>query len=102
MRLGQDVTGIPRKNNRALAAYFEYANQGIEVVEDGLKEMCFGEYLVERGIIDRFQLLQALQMQDRQPGVLLGECVAALGRVPYSQIERHLASFNNVDVVDLD
>ena len=58
------------------------------VVEDGLKEIGFGEYLVEEQVLDRFQLFRALQMQDRLPGVRLGECAAALGYAPINAIER--------------
>jgi hypothetical protein len=101
MRVGSEIHGAPRKCQRALTDYFEYSSKGIELVEDGLKEMCFGEFLVDRGAIDRFQLLRALQLQDRHPGVLLGECVAALGYLPYSAVEEYLARFNDVAIVDL-
>lgn len=50
--------------------------------------MPFGEYMVQRGAISRFQLLRALQMQDRHRDVRLGECVASLGFLPYHQIEQ--------------
>jgi hypothetical protein len=73
---------------RDIAHYFQYSNAGIEVLEDGLKELPFGEFMVERGSIDRFQLFRALQMQDRHPGVRLGECAAALGYVQISEVER--------------
>ncbi len=102
MRTASEVTGRPQKSHRALTEYFEYAKSGVDVVEDGLKEMCFGEYLVERGAIDRYQLLRALQMQDRHPGVFLGECVAALGYLPYFEVEEHLARFSSVETIDLD
>jgi hypothetical protein len=48
-----------------LRSYFEYSNHGVEVVEDGLQELSFGEYLVERRALSRYQLFRALQMQDR-------------------------------------
>ncbi len=82
--------------------YFEYSSQGIEVLEDGLKEISFGEYLIEKGVIDRFQLFQALQMQDRLPGVRLGEAAAALGFAPIKQIEKLYAAFSGVDSVTVD
>lgn len=85
-----------------LAHYFEYSNQGVEVVEDGLKEISFGEYLVETGVLDRFQLFRALQMQDRLPGVRLGEAAAALGFAPIKQIEKLYAAFTKVDTVTID
>ena len=89
-----------RKPNE-VSVYFTYASQGIEVEEDGLKEIHFGEYLVEQAILSRFQLLQALQMQDRQPGVRLGECAAALGFAPVGQIERMYSSFSGVGTVTI-
>ncbi len=85
-----------------LAHYFEYSNQGVEVLEDGLKEISFGEYLVEKGVIDRYQLFRALQMQDRLPGVRLGEAAAALGYAPIKKIEKLYAAFAQVNTVDVD
>jgi hypothetical protein len=82
--------------------YFEYSSQGVEVIEDGLKEISFGEYLVEKGILDRFQLFQALQMQDRLPGVRLGEAAAALGFAPIKKIEKLYAAFAGVNTVNVD
>ena len=85
-----------------LRHYFEYSNHGIEVLEDGLKEISFGEYLIEKGVIDRFQLFLALQMQDRLPGVRLGEAAAALGFAPIKQIEKLYAAFAGVNTVSVD
>ena len=48
----------------------------------------FGEFLVQQGAISRFQLFRALQMQDRSPGALLGQCAVALGYVPRHEIEQ--------------
>jgi hypothetical protein len=87
-------------NDRNIRHYFEYSNHGIEVLEDGLKEMAFGEYLVENHAIDRFQLFRALQMQDRNPGVRLGECLAALGYLTYHDVERHLEAWNRMGVIE--
>jgi hypothetical protein len=87
--------------NKDLASYFEYSQSGIEVVEDGLKEIRFGEYLVEQAAVDRFQLFRAMQMQDRLPGVRLGECVAALGYVQVAKIEKLYAQFAQLHVVDV-
>jgi hypothetical protein len=89
----------PQKNPE-LESYFEYANNGIEVVEDGLKEMSFGEFLVEKSVITRAQLFNALQMQDRNPGVRLGECLAALGYLGYPEIESHLGTWNQVTTIE--
>jgi hypothetical protein len=82
--------------------YFEYADQGVEVVEDGLKEMSFGEFLVEQQLVDRFQLFCALQFQDRQPRMRLGECVAALGYASMGAVERTYARFNAVGTLTVD
>lgn len=100
-RPGTSVTSVVR-NESDLKHYFEYSSAGIEVLEDGLKEITFGEYLVEAGALDRYQLFRALQMQDRIPGVRLGECAAALGYAPIGQIERHYAAFQKVSTVDVD
>lgn len=101
---------IARKNtplptaetNKDLQRYFEYSHSGIDVVEDGLKEITFGEFLVEQQVLDRFQLFRALQMQDRLPGVRLGECAAALGYAPINAIERLYERFANINAVDVD
>ncbi|MDB4955424.1 MAG: hypothetical protein JWO36_2993 [Myxococcales bacterium] len=87
------------KNESELKRYFEYSQSGVEVVEDGLKEISFGEYLVEQGVVDRYQLFRALQMQDRLPGVRLGECAAALGYVPISKVEKLYARFAQLQTV---
>jgi hypothetical protein len=86
-------------NARDLVHYFEYSNQGVEVVADGLKMIPFGEFLVEHGLISRAQLFRALQMQDRHPAVRIGECVAALGYVQISEIERAFARFMRLPTV---
>ena len=89
------------KNKADLRHYFEYSNQGVGVEEDGLKEISFGEYLVDQGVLDRFQLFRALQMQDRLPGVRLGECAAALGYAPIAAIERLYERFTELGTVDV-
>ena len=93
------VLKINAKNQRDLLRYFEYSQSGVEVLEDGLKEVSFGEYLVEQGIVSRYQLFRALQMQDRLPGVRLGECAAALGYAPIAQIEKLYAAFTQLHTV---
>ena len=87
------------KNKRDLRHYFEYSGQGVDVVEDGLKEISFGEYLVDQGVLDRYQLFRALQMQDRLPGVRLGEAAAALGYAPIGAIERLFTRFQQLQTV---
>jgi len=84
---------------KAVQRYFEYSQSGVEVLEDGLKEISFGEFLIEELVLDRFQLFRALQMQDRLPGVRLGECAAALGYAPISRIEKLYAAFTRVNTV---
>jgi hypothetical protein len=90
------------KNRTELASYFEYSSAGVEVVEDGLQEIGFGEYLVHHEVLTRYQLFRALQMQDRTPGVRLGECAAALGYAPIGAIEQAFKRFTQVGVVTVD
>jgi len=87
------------KNKSDLRHYFEYSMQGIDVLEDGLEEISFGEYLVDQGVLDRFQLFRALQMQDRLPGVRLGEAAAALGYAPIGAIERLFSRFQQLTTI---
>ena len=97
------IAGYGSARNKAdLRHYFEYSSQGIEVVEDGLQEITFGEYLVEQGMLDRYQLFRALQMQDRLPGVRVGECVAALGYAPIGKIEKLFSTFTGLVTVTID
>jgi hypothetical protein len=92
---------VPTKNSKEIQRYFEYSNSGVDVLEDGLKEISFGEFLVEQGVLDRFQLFRALQMQDRLPGVRLGECAAALGYAPIAAIERLYERFTQLNTIDV-
>ena len=87
------------KNKAELKDYFETSRSGVILEQDGLQELSFGEYLVDQGVIDRFQLFRALQMQDRLPGVRLGEAVAALGYAPIGAIERMFERFGHVATV---
>jgi len=96
------ATPRPETQVGELRHYFEYSASGVEVVEDGLKEITFGEYLVEQGVLDRYQLLKALQMQDRLPGVRLGECAAALGFAPILAIEKLYAQYAQLHVVEVE
>lgn len=52
------------------------------------KQSHFGEFLVEHHVLDRFQLLRVLQLQDRAPGTRLGHCAVALGFAVLADIER--------------
>jgi hypothetical protein len=98
-RFQTSVMRTPPGNQRELAHYFEYSAKGIQVVEDGLKEIHFGEFLVEQNRLDRYQLFRSLQMQDRHPGVRIGECAAALGYVPITEVEKLYASFAQLATV---
>lgn len=89
------------KNKADLKHYFEASKTGVVIEQDGLQELSFGEYLVDQGVIDRFQLFRALQMQDRLPGVRLGEAVAALGYAPIGAIERMFERFQHVATIDV-
>ncbi len=90
----------PETYRKDLAHYFEYSNSGVEVVQEGLEQMSFGEFLVGREAITRHDLFQALQLQDQNPGVKLGECLAKLGAMGYIDIEKHLGSWNHVSTVE--
>jgi hypothetical protein len=86
-------------NTNELRHYFEYSSKGIDVLSDGLEEIHFGEYLVAMQLVDRYQLFRALQMQDRHPGVRIGECVAALGYLQISEIEKLYSTFAQLHTV---
>ena len=98
-RFATSVSRNPHGNQRELSHYFEYSAKGIQVVEDGLKEIHFGEFLVEQKRLDRYQLFRSLQMQDRHPGVRIGECAAALGYVQITEVEKLYASFAQLATV---
>ena len=93
------LTNVAAMNAQDISRYFEYANKGVAVEEDGLKEIAFGEYLVEQQALDRFQLFRSLQMQDRNPGLRLGEADAALGSLPIGAFERLYAEFAQLGTV---
>jgi hypothetical protein len=85
------------RNAKDLRDYFDAPELLTE--SEGLTEVSFGEYLVDQGVLDRFQLFRALQMQDRLPGVRLGECAAALGYAPIGAIERLYKRFAELTTV---
>lgn len=88
-------------NQNDIAHYFEYSRSGLQVIEDGLKEIPFGEFMVEQGLVDRVQLFRALQMQDKYPGVRIGECAAALGYVQIGEVERLYDVWRGVATVEI-
>jgi hypothetical protein len=59
----------------------------IDVIDGGRLPLRFGEFLVHEGAIDRGQLFRALQMQDRTPGIPIGQCAVALGFLTMSEVE---------------
>ena len=61
------------------------------------KRAPFGEFLVERQVLDRFQLFRALQMQDRVPGARLGQCAVALGFLDRGAVEQLHMSFERFE-----
>ncbi len=81
--------------------YFEDSSIGLELEEDGLKPMQFGEFLVEKRLINREQLFRALSAQDTCPGVRIGEVVAALGFLPYAEVDRLVCEFLSVPAIEI-
>ena len=63
------------------------------------REGAFGEYLVNQGLLDRFQLFRALQLQDRLRGARIGECVAALGYAPIACVEKIHSGFAQLQLI---
>ena len=59
----------------------------LDVLEGGRSPLRFGEFLVQEGALDRTQLFLALQMQDRLPGILIGQCAVALGYLTVGEVE---------------
>jgi hypothetical protein len=99
-RVARQATSIPSAQKKDdLQRYFEPGDRAVDGA--GLKEITFGEFLVEEGVLDRFQLFRALQMQDRSPGTRLGECAAALGYAPKGAIERLYQRFQQLSTVDV-
>ncbi len=94
--------GITKLSNHDLRHYFEYSASGVEVLQEGLQEIKFGEFLVEARVIDRHQLFRAMQMQDLNPGVRLGEAAAALGYAPVHVIERAYRRFAGLTCVTVE
>lgn len=90
----------PSANAADLADYFTYAPLGVEV-DAGLTELRFGEFLVARRLLDRHQLLRALQLQDRRPGLRVGVCAVALGYLGRASLARALAAWAGLATVDV-
>ena len=90
----------PQTNKNDLSHFFEYSGVGLQVLQDGLSQVNFGEYLVNNRAITREELFRALQLQDQNPGVRIGECLAKLGAMDYLQVELHLKDWNRMSVVE--
>jgi hypothetical protein len=88
-------------NLEELEHYFESSKMG-PVIEDGLQEIMFGEYLVEQRVLDRYQLLRALQLQDKTPNVRLGECAVVLGYAAIGSIEHQYSEFLKLVTITID
>jgi hypothetical protein len=94
------VRSVP-DTHRDIESYFELERAGIELIEEGLPEMTFGEFLVERAAVTRAQLLEAMMEQDRNPGVPIGEVIAWLGYLPYPEVDRLLTEWSSIPVVEV-
>ena len=83
--------------------YFEVSETGVAVeeIEEGLREIPFGEFLVERRAITREQLFKALTYQDWNPGQRVGEVVATLGFVPRPKLHQLLSEFQQIPQVEV-
>lgn len=90
----------PATSISELSHFFEYSSPSLQVLEDDLVELGFGEYLVNKAAITREELFRALQLQDQQPSALLGECLATVGAIGQSRVEEHLAAWNRLGVVE--
>jgi hypothetical protein len=99
MLIGVVMAG--RMTQRDIATYFDAGEEAIELVEEGLQEMTFGEFLVENSPLTRAQLFDALREQDRHPGIPLGEVIAWLGYLPYAEIDRLLTQWSTIPVLEV-
>jgi hypothetical protein len=92
---------VDAKHKQALRDYFDRAGERTEGAQPQLREVSFGEYLVEQGVLDRFQLFRALQLQDRI-AVRVGEAAAALGYASTGTIERQHQQFSSLYTVTVE
>ena len=90
----------PQTSKSDIDHYFEYSSHGIEVLQDGLENMTFGEFLVSKNAISRSELFRALQLQDQNPGVKLGECLAKLGAIGYADVEQELRQWSELGEIE--
>jgi hypothetical protein len=94
-------------NHADLRHYFDHTSRTAALPESllddppELPEVRFGEYLVEQGVIDRYQLFRALQLQDARPGLRLGEAAVALGFASPGAVERLFGRFRGLATADV-
>ena len=87
-------------NAAELDDFFAFAPVGVEV-EPGLVDVRFGEYLVERGHLDRSQLLRALQLQDRVPNLRVGLCAVALRFISQTALVSAVADWLTLTAIEV-
>ena len=63
-----------------------------------LQPIRFGDFLVERKLINEKQLLDALA-EDWMSGCRIGESVARRGYVPRADVERLASEFQNLSII---
>ena len=90
----------PHTSQRDIDNYFLFHRSGLHAADHGLTQMTFGEYLITHGAITREELFRALQLQDQNPGVRVGECLAKLGAITYAEVETFLADWSSVGIVE--
>ena len=88
------------KNDHEVDDFFEYGPIELEV-ERELPDVRFGEFLVERGLIDRSQLLCALQLQDRRPYLRIGTCAVALSFLTRLELARALREWSELSTLEV-
>jgi hypothetical protein len=85
----------PPATLRAVRAYFAGT-----IEPDGLEVIRFGEFLVERRVITREQLLRALMVHHLHGG-RLGAAVTRLGYCEAQRVEALASEYHNLATVDL-
>jgi hypothetical protein len=99
-RVGMQPAYAGYENDPAILNYLAYEHAGVEIEQDGLAIIRFGEFLVERKTIDRRQLYFALVDADLRGG-RLGEALVRLGFADETTVEALAAEYENLAAVDL-
>ena len=93
-----------QNEGEGILSYMDAMEAGIVEEEDAepraLDESEFGEYLVHEGAISRDELAEAKHELRLQPGVRLGEVIAFMGYLPYADVDRLLAQWRSIPVLD--